>query len=95
MAQHSVTISWTASADAVQGYNVYRSTNALGAEAAPALNGAALITGDTYTDTVPGPGAYDYVVKSVENGAESLASNEVAALVLPFPPTQVTLGAIV
>lgn len=90
---HTVSLSWAASADAVQGYNLYRATNAPGTEAPPPVN-SALITGTTYTDTVPGPGAYEYVVTSMENGAESVHSNEVAALVLPFPPTDLVVTAI-
>lgn len=90
---HTVKLSWTASIDAVDGYNVYRATNAPGTETSPAIN-SSLVTGTTYTDTVPGPGAYDYVVTSMENGAESIHSNEVAALVLPFPPTNLVVNEI-
>lgn len=92
MALHTVPISWTASTDAVNGYNVYR--GATGAEVAPPLNGASLITGTSYSDQVS-PGVYSYVVTSVENGAESVHSNEVTATVAPFPPTNVVLGTIV
>lgn len=95
MATHTVELSWTASTDAVQGYNVYDAVNAPGTEAAPSLNGNSLITGTSYTATVPGPGVYEFVVTSVENGAESVHSNEVSATVLPFPPTNVVLGTIV
>ena len=91
---HTVSLSWTASTDAVQGYNVYEAVNAPGTEAAPALNGSTLITGTTYVATVPGPGVYEFVVTSVENGAESIHSNEVSATVLPFPPTSVAVTAI-
>ena len=93
MATHTVTLTWTASLDAVDGYNVYRSTNAPGSEKAPAQN-SALITGTTYTDTVPAPGVYDYVVTSVENGAESVHSSEVVATVLPFPPSNIVVSAV-
>jgi hypothetical protein len=92
MGLHTVPISWTASTDAVNGYNVYRGP--AGAEVAPALNGTTLITGTSYSDQVS-PGVYSYVVTSVENGAESVHSNEVTATVPPFPPTNVTLGTIV
>jgi len=92
MALHTVPISWTASTDSVNGYNVYR--GALGAEAPPPINGTALITGTSYSDQVS-PGVYSYVVTSVENGAESVHSNEVTATVPPFPPTNVVLGTIV
>ena len=94
MATHTVTLSWTASTDAVQGYNVYMATNDPGGEKAPALNGATLITADTYVATVPGPGVYEFVVTSVENGAESIHSNEASATVLPFPPTNLLVSSI-
>ena len=91
---HTVTLSWTASVDAVSGYNVYMAVNAPGTEKAPALNGSTLITGTTYVAAVPGPGVYEFVVTSVENGAESIHSNEASATVLPFPPTAVVVSAI-
>lgn len=94
MATHTVGLSWTASLDAVEGYNVYVATNAPGTEAPPALNGATLVSGTTYVATVPAPGVYEFVVTSVENGAESVHSNEVSATVLPFPPTALTVTAI-
>lgn len=90
---HTVTINWTASTDAVDGYNVYMSKNSPGTEAPPALN-PTLIIGTTYTATVPSPGVYDFVVTSVENGAESAHSNETAATVLPFPPTNLLVSAV-
>ena len=94
MATHTVELNWTASLDSVQGYNVYEAVNAPGTEAPPAINGASLITGTSYMATVPAPGAYEFVVTSVENGAESVHSNEVTAIVLPFPPTALTVGTI-
>jgi hypothetical protein len=94
MATHKVTLSWTASTDAVDGYNVYMAVNAPGTEVPPAVNGSTLITGTTYTATVPSPGIYDFVVTSVENGAESQHSAEVIATVPPFPPTAILVSAI-
>jgi hypothetical protein len=91
---HTVTLTWTASLDTVQGYNVYMAVDAPGTEKAPALNGATLITGTTYVATVPAPGVYEFVVTSVENGAESVHSNEASATVLPFPPTNLVVSAI-
>jgi len=90
---HTIALSWTASTDAVQGYNVYEGT-AAGNESSTPVNGTTLITGTTYTVTVAGPGVYSFVVKSVENGADSVNSNEVIATVPPFPPTGLTVGAI-
>lgn len=94
MATHAVTLSWTPSTDSVDGYNVYVASNAPGTETAPALNGSTLITGSTYVATVPSPGVYDFVVTSVEKGAESVHSNEVVATVLPFSPTNLVITAI-
>jgi hypothetical protein len=94
MATHTVTLNWVASTDNVSGYNVYEAVNAPGTEAPPALNGSVLITGTTYVATVPSPGVYEFVVTSVENGAESVHSNEVSATVLPFPPTSLVVSAI-
>jgi hypothetical protein len=93
MAAHTITIGWTASTDAVQGYNVYEGT-AAGNESATPLNGTTLITGTTYVVTVAGPGVYSFVVRSVENGAVSVNSNEAIATVPPFPPTNVAITAI-
>lgn len=91
---HSVTLTWTPSVDAVQSYNVYRGV-AAGAEAPQAIN-AAPITADTFVDeTIPSPGIYFYNVTSVENGAESLHSAEISAVVLPLPPTNILVTAIV
>lgn len=95
MVEHTVNLSWTASTDAVQGYNVYMAVNAPGTESGAPLNGSTLITGTTYAATVPAPGVYEFIVKSVENGAESGASNEVSAIVPPFPPTSLTVTSIV
>jgi hypothetical protein len=86
---HSVSLSWTASSDAVSGYFIYRGS-APGAESATALNATA-VTGTTYVDTTAGPGPSYYVVKSVLNGVESIASNEIEAVILPAPPTNLTL----
>ena len=94
MATHKVTLSWTASTDTVDGYNVYMAVNAPGTEKAPAVNGSTLITGTTYTATVPSPGVYEFVVTSVENGAESAHSPEVSATVPPFPPSAIVVTAI-
>lgn len=94
MATHTVSLSWTASLDTVEGYNIYMAVNAPGTEAPPALNGSTLVAGTTFVATVPSPGVYEFVVKSVENGAESISSNEVSAIVLPFPPTSLTVSAI-
>ena len=93
MATHTIALSWTPSTDAVSGYNLYQGT-APGNEGATPLNGTTLITGDAYVATVPSPGEYSFVVTAVENGAESVHSNEVVASVPPFPPSALVVGKI-
>lgn len=95
MATHTVNLSWSPSTDSAAQYNVYMSVNAPGTETAPALNGSTPITGTTYAATVPSPGIYDFIVKAVENGAESVASNEVQAVVVPFPASSLVITSIV
>lgn len=92
---HTATINWTASPDAVQGYNVYRATTS-GQEAPPALNGTTLITGTSYIDTTVQVGqVYFYVVTAVANGFESIHSNEATStVILPLPPTDVVVSAV-
>jgi hypothetical protein len=85
---HSVSLSWTASVDAVSGYNVYRSA---AAGLKTTLLTTSPITGVTYTDSTVLPGNWYYDVTSVENGAESVVSNSVNAVILPAPPTNLVL----
>jgi len=79
-----VVLTWNASTDVVDGYNVYRGL-AAGAETLK-LN-AALVTGVTFTDASPVAGHDFYIVKSSLAGVESIASNEVNAVILPAPPS--------
>jgi hypothetical protein len=75
----------------VDGYNVYRGFSP-GAEGTTPLN-PALITGTTFTDTTPLVGEDYYVVKASKSGVLSVASNEVAAAILPAAPTGLTVVA--
>jgi hypothetical protein len=80
-AQHSVTMTWTASTSTVVGYNVYRGTTSGG----PYVKiNSSLITTLTYTDTTVQSGTtYYYVATSVDSsGDESVDSVEVSA---PIP----------
>ncbi len=81
--QHSVDLSWNASASAVVGYNVYRGSQSGGpyTQINSALNATT-----TYTDaTVLGGQTYFYVVTAVDgNNVESTFSNQVQAVV-PSP----------
>lgn len=78
--QHSATLSWSASASAVAGYNVYRSNVSGG----PYTRlGSALVAATTSADTnVLAGDTYYYVVTAVESsGAESVYSAEVSATI--------------
>lgn len=88
---HQAVLTWTASADAVQGYNIYRGT-AAGQETTK-VNGTTPVTETTYTDTPLPPGPVFYVVRAVENGVESVNSNEVSAVILPAAPTALSISA--
>ena len=81
---HSVSLSWNASLDTVDGYNIYRGA-AAGSEATK-LN-AALVTTLVFTDPAPSLGQDFYIVRSSVGGVESPVSNEVSAVILPLPPT--------
>ena len=81
---HTVTLSWTASTDAVDGYNIYRGV-ATGQETT--LVNTALVTGTSFTDTTAVVGSDFYVAKAVKGGVESIASNEVSVVLLPAAPT--------
>lgn len=87
---HSVSLSWVASTDPVSGYNVYRGATS-GSEAT--LLTPSPITVTTFTDSAPLLGHDFYEVKSVLNGVESLASNEVTTVILPAPPTGLVITA--
>jgi fibronectin type 3 domain-containing protein len=81
--QHTVTLSWSASASTVTGYNIYRSTISGGpyTQVNTALESAL-----NYVDnTVQSGQRYYYVVTSVDSsGKESAFSNQVIATI-PVP----------
>lgn len=87
---HSVSLSWTPSTDAVDGYNVYRGL-ATGKEDTK-IN-TALVTGTSLIDASPVLGANFYIARSVKNGVESVNSNEVSAVLLPAPPASLVVVA--
>lgn len=80
---HSVQLSWGASSTSGVTYNVYRGT-ASGAEGATPINPGS-VSGLNFTDTSVTSGVtYFYVVKAVNSGGTSTASNEVQAAI-PTP----------
>lgn len=87
---HHVSLQWVASTDPVDGYSIYKGTVS-GAETTKV--NSALITGTTYDDTTATPGNWFYAVKSSLGGVESVLSNSINAVILPAPPTALTLVA--
>jgi hypothetical protein len=87
---HSVSLNWTASTDAVDGYNVYRGT-AAGQETTK-IN-SSLVSGTSLVDASPLLGNDFYVARSVKNGVESINSNEANAVILPAAPTALVISA--
>ena len=88
---HTVVLSWTASTDGIEGYNIYRGTSP---SAENTLLNLSPIIGTTFTDTTPTDGEFFYVVRSVKGGIESVNSNESIARILPAPPTALTIVSI-
>lgn len=76
---HSVTISWTASPSAIQGYYVYRSAS----PGTPVRLNVRVVEGTQYTDhTVEAGHTYDYYVTSVDlKGTESAPSTHLTVSV--------------
>jgi fibronectin type 3 domain-containing protein len=86
---HSATISWTASASAVAGYNVYRESPPNG----PIKLTPGIVSGTQYTDkTVEGGHTYLYYVTSVDSkGVESAPSGKITVTIpttVPPPAKQ-------
>jgi hypothetical protein len=81
---HSATITWTASASRVAGYNVYRESQST----PPVKLTNGLVSGTRYTDkTVEAGRTYSYFVKSVDSkGVESGPSEKITVTI----PTTVT-----
>jgi hypothetical protein len=98
-AQHSASLSWTASSDAAAnstlGYNVYRLTGACPASGTAGFTklNSTPVTSTTYSDTTIGPGSFCYYVTATLNGAESVPSNTASAVVLPGAPTLLKIPA--
>jgi hypothetical protein len=91
---HSVNLTWTASTDSVDGYNVLRSTVSGG----PYVQvNTALVTVDSFTDVGPfsNLGPFFYVAQSVKGTTLSIHSNETPAVFLPpLPPTLLLVASV-
>jgi hypothetical protein len=92
-AQHSASLSWTASSDAAanpsMGYNVYRLAGACptsGTAGFTKLNSTPVTT-TSFTDSTIALGNACYYVTATLNGAESVPSNTASAVILPGAPT--------
>lgn len=91
---HQVNLSWTASTDPVDGYNVQRS--AVSGGPYTQVN-SALVSGTTFADNGPFPnlGPFFYVATSVKGTVQSIHSNETAAVFLPpLPPTNLLVASV-
>jgi hypothetical protein len=91
---HQVNLSWTASTDPVDGYNVLRGTVSGGPYTQ--VN-AALVTVDAFSDVGPFPnlGPFFYVAESVKGTTVSTFSNETPAVFLPpLPPTNLLVASV-
>jgi hypothetical protein len=96
-AQHSASLTWTASPDAATnpklGYNVYRLAGACPASGTAGftkLNTTPLTT-TTFSDTSVTLGTFCYYVTATLNGAESVPSNTASAVVLPGAASLLTI----
>lgn len=91
---HQVNLSWTASTDAVDGYDIFRSSVSGGPYTK--LN-TAVVAATTYVDAGPFPnlGPFFYVVESQKGSTLSVNSNETPAVFLPpLPPTNLLVSSV-
>lgn len=94
MASHTVNLSWTASTDSVDGYNILRS-QVSGGPYTQVNSG--LIASTSFADMGPFPnlGPFFYVAESVKGTAISTFSNETPAVFLPpAPPTSLVVASV-
>lgn len=92
-AQHSASLTWTASTDAAAnptlGYNVYRLAGACPASGTAGFTklNSVSVTTTSFTDSTISLGNACYYVTATLNGAESVPSNTASAVILPGAPT--------
>lgn len=102
---HSVSLAWTASADAAANpslsYNVYRLNGACPATAPVAVSGSGFtklnttaIATTAYSDSSIAPGTYCYFSTAVLSATESIPSNTAQAVVLPATPTSLGITVV-
>jgi len=91
---HSVSLTWTASTDSVSGYYIYRLGGTCPTSGTSGFTRitATVVTGTAYTDTAVTAGSYCYYATSVLNGVESVPSNLASAVILPAPPTALSVS---
>jgi hypothetical protein len=77
---NSISLSWTAPIDPVDGYNVYRGPSQ-GAESTVPIN-SSLILATSYTDGGPQPGQNWYYVTSSLGGVQSVITNELGFVLI-------------
>lgn len=91
---HAVNLTWTASTDSVDGYNILRSSVSGGPYTQ--VN-SALISGTSFSDVGPfsNLGPFFYVAESVKGATLSIHSNETPAVFLPpLPPTNLQVASV-
>jgi hypothetical protein len=99
LAQHSASLTWTASPDATVnptiGYNVYRLAGACPATGTTGFTklNATPLTNTAFSDTNVGLGNFCYYVTATLNGVESVPSNTAPAVILPGSPTLLKITA--
>jgi hypothetical protein len=98
-AQHSVSLTWTASTDAAANplltYNVYRLVGACPATGTAGFTKLNMtpVTTPAFSDANVGLGNFCYYVTATLNGAESVPSNTASAVILPGSPTLLKIAA--
>src|SRR5271170_2711188 len=86
-AQHSATLTWTASTDTGGTVNVYRALTACTGTPSFVKLQSGVAAAGPYVDSTLGAGLFCYYVTAVVGGVESLPSNQVGLTIVPAAPT--------